>query len=68
MKHNDALKHGNTFVCTPPLGTRCFFDPLFGTLDGHTKVVNSVACSSDRTKVISGSHDKTIRTYLAQTN
>ena len=33
------------------------------TLNGHSSFVNSVACSPDGTKIISGSSDKTIKIW-----
>jgi WD40 repeat protein len=43
------------------------WDPCLRTMEGHSGVVRSIAISQDGTRIISGSDDKTIRIWDAQT-
>ena len=46
--------------------TEVLWDPALVTLSGHTKGVTSVAFSLDGKKIVSGSHDKTLRVWDAE--
>ena len=37
---------------------------VLSTLEGHSKAVNSVCMSSDGTKIVSGSDDKTVKVNM----
>ena len=53
--------------CGIPMGCPVTFDGLLSTLEGHLGKVTSVSFSPDNRKIVSGSADKTLRLWDAET-